>query len=246
MTKICRYCGIEKPLTEFYKHTSGKFGVSGKCKSCYPKKTISTVKVGYKICTRCKKELPTVEFYKIDEGKRLSSWCKGCKKDYDALRYATEAERISKNKRDKYKNDSDYANAQRERSKYNYHLKKDDPIFKEKKKRQSKDYSIKNKSKRLASCRKRYAMKKNAIPIWDRDNKCFEEFLISLYRLRQAFSELHATDFHVDHIVPLHGTDNYGNHVVCGLHTQSNLRLILAKDNLIKSRYVWPDMWEYK
>lgn len=33
--KICRLCEVEKPLSEFYKHPTGKFGVKSKCKSCY-------------------------------------------------------------------------------------------------------------------------------------------------------------------------------------------------------------------
>ena len=33
-TKVCKKCGIEKPLTEFYKHPSMGDGYLGKCKDC--------------------------------------------------------------------------------------------------------------------------------------------------------------------------------------------------------------------
>ena len=35
MTKICTKCKQELPLEAFYKKKSGKFGVDGKCKTCY-------------------------------------------------------------------------------------------------------------------------------------------------------------------------------------------------------------------
>jgi 5-methylcytosine-specific restriction endonuclease McrA len=34
ITKVCSKCGVEKPVTDFYKKKSGKFGVEGCCKEC--------------------------------------------------------------------------------------------------------------------------------------------------------------------------------------------------------------------
>jgi 5-methylcytosine-specific restriction endonuclease McrA len=34
-TKVCNGCGVDKPLSEYYKETRGKYGVRGVCKSCY-------------------------------------------------------------------------------------------------------------------------------------------------------------------------------------------------------------------
>jgi hypothetical protein len=33
--KVCTICRISKPITEFYKHKNGLYGVIGTCKTCY-------------------------------------------------------------------------------------------------------------------------------------------------------------------------------------------------------------------
>lgn len=33
-SKICTKCSVEKPISEFYKKSSGKYGVEGSCKLC--------------------------------------------------------------------------------------------------------------------------------------------------------------------------------------------------------------------
>ena len=35
--KICTKCGIEKPLSEYYKNSSQKSGLQSKCKPCHEK-----------------------------------------------------------------------------------------------------------------------------------------------------------------------------------------------------------------
>lgn len=32
--KVCFICKVEKPINEFYKHSTGKYGVAGTCKVC--------------------------------------------------------------------------------------------------------------------------------------------------------------------------------------------------------------------
>ena len=38
LTKMCRICGVEKPITEFYKHNHTKDGYRNECKECHSKK----------------------------------------------------------------------------------------------------------------------------------------------------------------------------------------------------------------
>lgn len=35
---MCRICGVEKPITEFYKHNHTKDGYRNECKECHSKK----------------------------------------------------------------------------------------------------------------------------------------------------------------------------------------------------------------
>lgn len=42
----------------------------------------------------------------------------------------------------------------------------------------------------------------------------------------------------VDHIIPPQGIDSKGNHVVSGLHTEANLRILTQARNAYKRNYV--------
>lgn len=80
---------------------------------------------------------------------------------------------------------------------------------------------------------KRASSWKSAMPNWA--NKVRIE---AIYKESQTQTELTGIQHHVDHIVPI--VSNY----VCGLHTEDNLRVMLAQDNISKGNRSWPDMWE--
>ncbi len=65
----------------------------------------------------------------------------------------------------------------------------------------------------------------------------FNDFVISefydLAKLRTAATKI---NWHVDHIVPLQ------SEIVCGFHYYTNLRVITAKENQMKSNKYWKDM----
>lgn len=82
-----------------------------------------------------------------------------------------------------------------------------------------------------ADTAKRHAAKMRAIPAWA--NKFFIEEIYVLSALRTA---MFGFQWHVDHIVPLQ------SELVCGLHTEANLRVIPWIDNVRKHNRHWPDM----
>lgn len=56
----------------------------------------------------------------------------------------------------------------------------------------------------------------------------------SVYALSQQLTREGGVPYQVDHIVPMQGIDNEGNHVVSGLHTIDNIRVITASRNASK------------
>jgi hypothetical protein len=94
-----------------------------------------------------------------------------------------------------------------------------------------KEYYKNNKPKYIAKDAKRRASKLQRTPTWltEEDQWMFNE----IYSLAKQREELTGIKWHVDHIIPLHGT------LVCGLHVPTNLQVITAKRNLEKSnKYV--------
>jgi len=80
-----------------------------------------------------------------------------------------------------------------------------------------------NKNKIAFYNANRRASEKNATPLWADLNQ-IQEF----YDTANGLSMLTGIWYHVDHIIPLTSKK------VCGLHTQGNLQVIPAKENLSK------------
>lgn len=85
--------------------------------------------------------------------------------------------------------------------------------------------------KNAAKEARRRAEKAKATPLWA--NSFFIEEIYALAKLREKVC---GGKWHVDHIVPLK------SHLVCGLHVESNLRVVPARVNLTKSNTYWPNM----
>lgn len=92
-------------------------------------------------------------------------------------------------------------------------------------------YYAENRSEFIARNKGRQSAQLAATPMWA-DSEKIKEFYFAADFLGMVTGEW----YHVDHIVPLRSKH------VCGLHTGSNLQVILASDNLRKGNWRWPDM----
>lgn len=86
------------------------------------------------------------------------------------------------------------------------------------------NYYQENKASFYYRAKIRKSTVKMATPLW----ACYES-IQTKYKERETMSKVTGLVHHVDHIIPLQGEN------VCGLHVASNLRVILARDNLAKS-----------
>jgi hypothetical protein len=97
---------------------------------------------------------------------------------------------------------------------------------KEKATKKNKDYYENNKSMFLARDVERRARKLQASYVIDK--RYVQDLFENSKEASLVFKDIGVT-FHVDHIVPLK------NNMVCGLHTEENLQILSAKENLEKS-----------
>lgn len=96
-SKVCAECHVEKPLDDFAKSKSGRFGVRSRCRACRleeerlrrsqfskPRPTSPDTSMTSKLCLECAKEKPIGEFYKVQRKSGNFSYqriCKSCAYD---------------------------------------------------------------------------------------------------------------------------------------------------------------------
>lgn len=90
-------------------------------------------------------------------------------------------------------------------------------------------WNVSNPDKRAEAGARRRA--KLVTPKWA-DASRISGFYREARRLTQQTGQPH----HVDHIVPLN------SHLVCGLHVESNMQVLPARENVLKRNLFWPDM----
>lgn len=167
------------------------------------------LKMSLKTCTTCKKELPatTTFFHKEKTGTfGLYSICKSCNNLSKAAHYQTNKDVILA------------------KARIRYPLRKAYMLGKQKEYQQSGQrrttearYRRNHRQKLLARNALRRAFRLHATPAWV-DKKALQTVYMTC-----------PVGFHVDHIVPLLGTN------VCGLHVPHNLQHLPAIENLRKS-----------
>jgi len=88
-----------------------------------------------------------------------------------------------------------------------------------------------NKDKHAIAESKRRANQLHATPAWANPQKIAE-----YYETADGLNMLTGEWHHVDHIVPLR------SRLVCGLHCEHNLRVMLGLENISKGNRHWPEM----
>jgi hypothetical protein len=86
IAKICKICSIEKDISMFNKHKTGRYGVRGICKICC-KKTYDTPIDGFFKCPKCNIVKHVNEFGKdFQRSNGIKCYCKECLNDYSRQR----------------------------------------------------------------------------------------------------------------------------------------------------------------
>jgi len=178
-----------------------------------------------KACVKCGEVKLLSEFHRDNtkkDGHR--SYCKLCKRTYQAEYRKANHEKISKSK-------AEYSKANREKiRKYKAEYRKANH---EKLSKKDAEYRKANPEKINARKASRRATKRNATPPWL--NKAHLIEIEAMYIYHQIFSAVMPDKaWHVDHIVPLQGRK------AKGLHIPWNLRVIPASDNQTKNAKLPP------
>jgi hypothetical protein len=114
-----------------------------------------------------------------------------------------------------------------EAAKRHYEKIKSNDEFKKLNASKVREWASKNPHKVLEQSARKRATKLKRIPCWLTDSD-FKE-IKQIYLNAKEQSDKEGKKYHVDHIIPLRGK------YVSGLHVPSNLRILLAEENLVKS-----------
>ena len=174
-------------------------------------------------CSMCGVHKPLSDFNKrVDRPRGHDYRCRDChnqqKKECEAK---TRAVRLARRKKAYAENAAEL----REKALRRYYNNHDQ------RKAAHRDYVARNHDKVSIYARERKAAKANATPGWA-DVKA----ITKLYYVARRLSVVTGIEHHVDHIVPLRSK------LVCGLHTECNLRVISKDQNVAKGNRSWPDM----
>ena len=172
-----------------------------------------------KQCPKCREVKSFETFYASSTHKTgYASWCKPCESERSkAKNIANREHRLAKAK------EWQEANKDRHRASIQ--------VWRESNKERYANYFVKYREENRGACNakwmRREAARKQRTPVW-LTNEMHKKIEVE-YKLAAWCSKVMGEDYHVDHVVPLQGK------TVSGLHVPWNLRVILGKENRMKS-----------
>lgn len=216
-TKACKGCAEIKALSLFYKHKDMSDGHYNFCKICLNEKN--------KIYRALNPDSRKAEHARLREKKGFMTMAEYTAKRNENPKSRADVCRDSNKKhKDKilaYRKQYELVNKERIKAKRIANIEM---------RRETKRLWVKNNlGFVLATNATRRAAKLKRTPAWLTE---FDKLKIKcLYQLAAMRNRESGQKWHVDHIIPLQGE------LVSGLHVPSNLRVILATENLSKNRY---------
>jgi hypothetical protein len=183
-TKVCRKCGVEKPIEEFNKNKNHKDGLANQCKEC-------------------------ARLYRIENKEKSAAYGKEYRKNNKEKvrarhkKYVAEnAEKVKQRKRKHY-----LANKDKIKKTTKLYLEKN----KEKISEYRKAYKAENRDLVNFNTAMYRARKLQATPNWLTEEQLEE--IKDFYTICKMFQIYTGLTYHVDHMIPLRGEDVCGLHV---------------------------------
>jgi hypothetical protein len=225
--KICGVCGEEKSRDNFNIRSDTPTGLRSDCKSCQSVKR-------HEHYMENREEVLTRTSAYAKENRDFYSWRKRVRRAQDLERALIKERGYRESNREKcnaYQRKWSKDNKEKRKQTLAKYLSKSEN--RETRKRSSRLWRDRNKSKVAFYAAKRRAMILCATPSWVNSNK-IQEFYDKAQRFNQS----------VDHIIPL------SNPLVCGLHCEFNLQIIPLLENQQKNNsfeiceHVFPNNFE--
>jgi head-tail adaptor len=194
-----------------------------------------------KLCSTCKQEKLTSEFYKSKKLKcGFASQCKECHKLWAKInkdKVKESRKKSAKNETSKAKKRLWTINNREKLNKRSNELRtqkrwenRERPVKADIKQTRH-NYYARNKAKWANYRTELKVCKEQATTKWS-NKKSIE----AIYAMARFLTAVVGIRYHVDHLVPLR------SNLVCGLHTENNLSIIRANENLKKGNRYWKDM----
>lgn len=211
--KRCYKCGESKPPEMFSKDKSRADGLQPRCKACYSAYKSTLPKAPRLLLTEEEKALRRKVYRSANRKKHTEQAAEWRKLNPEKV-----IESITKYRATNGENSRAVRKAWSEENK--------DRI-----REQNRQYRASNSGMYAEYCQRRNARKLRATPSWANT-----EAMRAFYALAAEMTKTTGVTHHVDHVVPLQSK------LVCGLHCEFNMQVLIGSENSSKGNRHWPDM----